>query len=266
MPRPLTFVVVAAGLLVAGAGTALGQIVIRAGADGGAYQMVNPMGQSLQNLWMPQMEKELDIVPEQKEAIAKLRTEVSEKMRSLWTNTAEGDPQERMIRYQEAAKKLSEDTERRIREILLPHQIRRLTQINLQMKLSQTGYGSASALAGDDIAKELGISDDQKAKLRETEQAVMKEIREKTQDFYKRMQEESREKLLGVLTASQRKKLEEMTGAKFEMQQAGFGGAVPLPPIGLGGALPVPVAPGGIQRIEIDRAKGNLDELKKALP
>ena len=265
MYRLLTAALAAAGLVFA-AGPAVGQIVVRAAGDGGVLQYgglqfsggayTNPMGQSLSNLWMPQMEKELEIVPEQKEAIAKLRTEVMEQMRSLWTNTGEGEPQERMARYQEAAKKLGEDTEKKLQEILLPHQIRRLTQINLQMKLSQTGYGSAAALAGDDLAKELGLSEEQRAKLRETEQEVLKEVREKLAQFQKQLQEESREKLLGVLTASQRKKLEELTGAKFDYQQPALGVPIALPP-GPGGA---------VQRIEVDRSRRSLEELKKALP
>ena len=236
------------------------EVVIRADGTQSQYQYVNPMGQSLQWLFGPQMEKELEIVPEQTQALGKLRAEVMEKMQSLWTVGVAGDGnidrEERLKRYAESSKALAEETDKKVREILLPHQLRRLSQIALQMKLAQTGYGGSQALAGDDVAQELGITDEQKAELREKEQEVQKEVREKTQEFYKKLQEESREKLLSILTPAQRKKLADMIGEKFEWQSQGWGGAAAIP--AAGGIAPA------VQRIEIDRLKGSIESLKSA--
>jgi Spy/CpxP family protein refolding chaperone len=232
----------AAGLLVVSAASA--QVVVR---DGGWQQpYTNPLGQSLQWVNNTQMEKELEVVPEQKEALAKLRAETYEKMRTLWTGTGEGDQQERLKKYYEATRALSDETEKKVREILLPHQLRRLAQVALQMKLAQTGYGGTQAIATGEVAEELGITDEQRALLKEKEQEVMKEIREKTQEFYKKLQEESREKLLSVLTPSQRKKLTEMTGDKFEWQPQVVGGQAAVPTGG--GAAPAPIRPIELKR------------------
>ncbi len=204
----------------------LGQAVAQ--PVGGAYQAqayANPLGQSLQWLWGPQMEKELDIVDSQREALAKVRTEAMTKMRTLYDMSIP-DQQERMKKYNEAAKALGEETEKKVLDILLPHQVKRIKQIALQMQLQSAGYGYSSAFQNDQLAEELKITDEQKAELIEKQKEVAKENQEKTQAFYKQLQEESREKVLSVLTPAQRKKLEEMTGEKFQWQAwQGQGGA-----------------------------------------
>jgi Spy/CpxP family protein refolding chaperone len=184
-----------------------------------AYQSqatVHPMGQTLQWLWGPQMEKELDIVPEQREELTKLRSDVMGKIRTLYDMSIE-DPQERMKKYQEAATTLGEETEKKVQEILLPHQVKRIKQIALQMQLQNAGYGG-SGLANGSLASELKITDEQKAQMQEKQKEIIKENQEKTQAFYKQLQEESREKLLSVLTPEQRKKLDELIGDKFQWQ------------------------------------------------
>ena len=214
---------------------ALGQAVVAQG--GGAYQAyANPLGQSLQYLWGPQMEKELDIVDSQREALTKIRTDVMTKMRTLY-DTNIPDQQERMKKYNEASKTLGEETEKKVLDVLLPHQIKRLKQIALQMQLQQTGYGMSAAFQNSQVAEDLKITDEQKAQLVEKQKEVAKEMQEKTQAFYKQLQEESREKMLSVLTTAQRKKLEELTGEKFQWQPY---------------QAPAPANPGqgGVQRIE----------------
>jgi hypothetical protein len=202
---------------------------------------VSPQGQSLQWVQIPQIEKELEIVPEQKEALAKLRTATYEKVRSLWPATGEGTPQERQQKYYAAAQSLADETERNIREILLPHQVRRLSQVMLQMKLAQAGYRSTQTLATGDVAEELGITDEQRTQLQQAEQEVMQEMRVKLLEFQRKLQEESREKLLGVLTAAQRRQLDAMLGDKFEWQSPAVGANRPVQPAG--GTTPVSPAP-----------------------
>ena len=247
-------------LAVAWTGAARAQIVVRAGEGGVNYQAVNPMGPSMQYLQGPQMEKELDIVPEQRDAITSLRREVMEKTRGLWTSTAEGDPQSRSERYQQAAKALADETEKKIQQLLLPHQLRRLSQIVLQQKLRQAGYGSAKALLADEFTDELGISEAQKEKLRETEQELAREIREKTQEFQKKLQAESREKLLSVLTRAQRRRLEGMLGEPFERQPPQpYTQPLMLPAGGAAGRIAIPLG-------EIERVREQVETLKRPMP
>lgn len=197
---------------------AAAQVVVRQAEGQGAWQgaYANPLGTSLQWLWGEQMEKELDIVPDQKEALTKLRNDAYAKMRTLYDMSI-ADPQERMKKYNESAKALGEETEKKVQEILLPHQLRRIKQIALQMQLQSMGYGGGG-LASGQLADELKITDEQKTQLQEKQKEVQKEMQEKTQAFYKQLQEESREKLFSVLTPEQRKKLDELIGEKFQWQ------------------------------------------------
>jgi Spy/CpxP family protein refolding chaperone len=210
-----------------------GQVVVQRGeGQGGAWQgYVNPQGSSLQWLWGEQMEKELQIVPDQKEALTKLRNDTYAKMRTLYDMNI-ADPQERMKKYTEASKALGEETEKKVQAILLPHQLRRIKQIALQMQLQAVGYGGGGLGSGQ-LADDLKITDEQKAKLQERQKEVQKEMQEKTQAFYKQLQEESREKLFSVLTPEQRKQLDELIGEKFQWQPAN---PAPIPPGGAGGA------------------------------
>ena len=197
---------------------AYGQVVVQQGAgQGGAWQggYAHPLG-TLQWLWGEQMEKELEIVPDQKEALTKLRTDAYAKIRTLYDMSI-ADPQERMKKYNESAKALNEETEKKVQEILLPHQHRRIKQIALQIQLQSLGY-SGGGLQGGSLADELKITDEQKVQLQEKQKEVQKEMQEKTQAFYKQLQEESREKLLNVLTPAQRKQLDELIGEKFQWQ------------------------------------------------
>ncbi|WP_425617701.1 hypothetical protein NA78x_001384 [Anatilimnocola sp. NA78] len=181
-------------------------------------QTATPFGQSLQWLVGPQMEKELDIVPDQRDAIQKLRVESQAKIRKLY-DLSIADPQERMKKYNEAAKALAEETDKKVADILLPHQLKRLKQIAFQMQFQQGAYG-ANPLTGDQLASELNITEEQKVQLQEAQKKALQEMQEKTQAFYKQLQEEQREKILSVLTPEQRRKLEELTGEQFQWQPA----------------------------------------------
>lgn len=196
-----------------------GQVAEGRAGGGQQYQYANPMGQSLGWLYMTQIQKELEVLPEQREQLDQLRTEVNAKLSELYKSLNEGDRTEWQKKYYEASKELGEETEKKVRQILLPHQINRLKQIALQMKLASAGYGSAYALTADsDVADELEISEEQKSELRDKEKELQAEIRAKTQEFYKQLNEEAREKLLSVLSPAQRQKLDRLIGDKFEWQ------------------------------------------------
>jgi len=136
-------------------------------------------------------------------------------------------PEERAA---QEARQLERGREERAKlaEILLPQQIKRLNEIFVQ----QNG---ASALQDEEIAKELGISDAQKAKLAEVRQAnqeatfaQMRDLSQLDDNARRAKFEEIRKtndaKLVAVLTPDQQKKFEEMKGKPFDMpQNAGFG-------------------------------------------
>ena len=185
-------------------------------ADPQPIQYANPMGELLPWLHSPQMEKELEIVAEQKEALAKLQKQSIEDMNKLYKEAQTGYQREVTKRYYELSSALGADTDKRVKAILLPTQIRRLRQIALQMKLTSTAYGRVDGLVSGAVADELQLTESQKRQLKEKQKEVSAEIQRRTQEFYKEMRAMSHEEFLSVLTPAQRKKLDDLTGEKFE--------------------------------------------------
>jgi Spy/CpxP family protein refolding chaperone len=198
------------------------------------YQQQNQwtMGQAIYWLSNEQMLKELDILPEQKDKLNKIRQEMQKKLTDSYVVFNDGSvkPEDRQAKYFEIVSKVNEETAKAMEDVLLAHQTKRLKQILTQLRLGQMGYGAGSALGQEDIAKELGITDEQREELKKTEEEVRQEMQQKTQEFYKKLQEEAREKLFKVLTPTQRKKLDDLQGEKFEWKwqqpAAPAGGAI----------------------------------------
>jgi Spy/CpxP family protein refolding chaperone len=179
-------------------------------------QYANPMGELLPWLHSRQMEQELEIVAEQKEALAKLQKQSMEDMNKLYKEAQNGDQSEVTKRYYELSAAMGADTDKRVKAILLPGQIRRLRQIALQMKLGGAAYGHVDGLVNGIVAEELQLTEAQKRQLKEKQKEITADIQRKTQEFYKELRESSHKELLSVLTPEQRKKLDDLTGEKFE--------------------------------------------------
>ena len=179
-------------------------------------QYANPMGELLPWLHSRQMEKELEIVAGQKEALAKLQKQTIEDMNKLYKEAQNGDRSEVTKRYYELSATMGADTDKRVKALLLPNQIRRLRQIALQMKLGGAAYGHVDGLVNGIVAEELQLTEAQKRQLKEKQKEITADIQRKTQEFYKELRETSHQELLSVLTPEQRKKLDDLTGEKFE--------------------------------------------------
>lgn len=227
MFRSFSLALVAAMALVL-ATQASAQVVVKGGAGGGT-RAYYPSGQSLMYLlYYPQFQKEIEIVDDQKAELQKIQAESTAKMTEAYkafNNQQDGDQQQRQQKYMELYQSLAKETEEKVAKILLPHQKKRLNQIMLQMKLSQSsyGYGFTGALEGDDVGKELGITDAQREELKKKEEKIRSELTKKYQEFYKKLNEETREEMMSVLTPAQKKKLEDLLGEKFELQQPQYG-------------------------------------------
>ena len=224
MPRSLSLAAIAAMALLC-VSQASAQVVVQGGGAGGARYTYSQNSQSLMYLlYYPQMQKEIEIVDDQKAELQKIQTEMQAKMTEAYKTMNDqqgGDALARQQKYMELYQTLGKETEEKVAKILLPHQKRRLNQIMLQMKLSQTsyGYGFAGALEGDEVGKELGITDAQREELKKKEEKIRSEYMKKYQEFYKKLNEETQAELMSVLTPAQKKKLEGLLGAKFEWQQ-----------------------------------------------
>lgn len=186
-------------------------------------------GSPLNLLGVEAIQKELELSEDQ---IAKFK-EIGEGMRSqmqeMFSGLRDLPQEERRAKFEELRGKMEsvrKELEGKIDGVLLAHQKERLQQINLQIR----GIG---ALSDEKVAKELGISDEQKEKIaaaREESQTKMREqmrelfqnrgqdtdrdaIREKMQA----LRSDSDKAVLAVLSSEQQAKFEKMKGPKFEI-------------------------------------------------
>jgi hypothetical protein len=194
------------------------------GGPGGMMRMVlGGGGGQLHSelLAMEQVQAEIKLTDEQQEKIVA-------KAKELF-NAFQSEKREIMQDGGDAAKvgellKAKQDEEKEIVASLNDDQKKRLRQLMVQ----RMGNG---AFQNAKIAKELGISDDQKKEIKkavetaaETMQKAMEEARE-SRDFASirtaitDMQKKLTESLMGVMNDKQKSKYKEMRGEKFEFPQ-----------------------------------------------
>lgn len=161
----------------------------------------------------PSVIKDLEVVDEQLEQVQALHMEagsqITEQMKGLRDGSISGEEYTQLVLAQKASR------EKRIGEILLPHQVKRLQQINFQMRTRGIENFNQHSI-NQSLGSKLGLSKEQLEKLKEKAAEVKKRLAEE----YKRMRAEAKEELLGVLTAEQRAKFTELSGVKYE-QKAG---------------------------------------------
>jgi Spy/CpxP family protein refolding chaperone len=191
------------------------------------------------------VQKEIELVADQKEKIEKLAKETNDARREKMGDMSKLSREEMQKKWAEVGKEMQEEaakTQKKVEEILLPHQVERLKQIQLQSMLQ---FGPGMALANPDVVKGLALTDDQQAKIKSINEETMKamsemrpgggrpatdeerEKRQKARDEFDTKRKESNTKLLDVLTAEQKDKLEKMKGEKFDLSSlrpAGPGG------------------------------------------
>lgn len=173
------------------------------GGPGGRFGMGGPMG-AMMIIRNEQIQKELEIVDDQ---LQELET-IGEEMRDSFQGMRDLSQEEREDKMRE----ITQDYEKRVNEVLLPHQQKRLKQITTQFQ-SRGREGVAGALTQGGLAEELKITDDQREKL----QKVAEEARAEMDEQTRKLRQEMEEKILAVLNDDQRKKYKEMIGEPFEM-------------------------------------------------
>jgi Spy/CpxP family protein refolding chaperone len=193
-------------------------------------------------LGLEKVQKELEIVDEQKADLKKLGEDAQAKVREVFTgfNFREASEEDR-TKLREKTEALTKDARKKVEAILIPDQMKRLKEISLQVR-------GTSALRDPEIVAALGITEDQTAaidKVREDMGPKYREAfggnREENEKKMAELRKESSEKTLAVLKASQREKFEKMKGEKFDIDPSelrGPGGAGIGAPAGGGGNQP----------------------------
>jgi Spy/CpxP family protein refolding chaperone len=196
---------------------------------------------SLGLLLRPEVRSELELLDHQVEQLTALGEGLRGQLRQLMTPDQNLSPQERMQRFQEIAEKTRVDMDEKVKQILLPHQQKRLDQLNNQMRM-RGGGGMLRALASQQFAEELGLTEAQREKVRAKAEQLEAEMRQKMTELRSQAQEE----LLKELTPAQQAQLKERFGEPFEFQggMPQFGAGGPGGP-GPGGFGPGSAGPGG---------------------
>ncbi len=220
-------------VLVASAGNAMAQ---RGGGGPGGRGTGGTGGRGtsgLQLLQSEQVQKELELVDDQKEALKKISESMRTDMREMFTGMQGLSSEERTKKFEEMRGKMEtkqKEYQAKVDEVLLPNQRDRLKQITMQVS-------GNSALTSDDAVKALGLTDDQKEKIKKIGEDARTEMRtlfqgggqgtDRTaqQEKMDKMRKDTEEKIMAVLTSEQKAKLEELKGKKFEIDRnALFGG------------------------------------------
>jgi Spy/CpxP family protein refolding chaperone len=191
-----------------------------------------------------QVQKELELLPDQIADFTKLREESFSKMREQFAGFRDLSEEERRKKGEEMRpqmEKMQKELQDKMKEILLPHQNDRLRELFVQAR----GTG---ALDDADIAAELKITDDQKKQIAEVREkqrekfGAMFQNRGEGNDEDRRKQfetlrEESTKLTLDVLSSEQRDQFEKMKGEKADFELNAFGRGGPGGPGGPGGGF-----------------------------
>lgn len=206
------YAVLSAVLLAISSSPLLAQPGGRGGFGGGG-----DMGGLLRN---DEIRRELEVTDDQLADLEAMGEDLRNEMRSMFEGMRDLSPEERQERFQTMRQDMEDiraDAEQRMGDILLPHQLARLKEINLQQQVRRGGL--QGALQGQ-VADELGITDEQREQMVEKAQELQQEMQAKIEE----MRKEAQDELMSLLTADQRAKLESMMGSEFEMEQRTFGG------------------------------------------
>ncbi len=166
-----------------------------------------------------EVQQEIQLVDEQRDKVMEIseaaRDKMRDEMRSMFSEMRDLSGEERRERFGEIRSKMEEmnaDVESQLKKALLPHQLERLKQIDLQQRMQSRGEGGLSSRA---VSEALDLTDEEREKLEKKAEEVRAELQAKIREA----QAEAREKILEALPAEKKAKLEEMLGDTFQMNE-----------------------------------------------
>lgn len=184
------------------------------GAPGGARgSMMGGMGgmmgggSELALLRLPEVQKELDLLKEQVDDLTKINEDQRNVLRDLFSQMRNMSQEERTAKMRGAM----EGIQKKVDDVLLPNQAKRLKQLALQQRLRG---GISAALRDDKLVSELGISAAEKEKIDAKAAELEEQMRKQITELRKKAQDE----LMKTLTPPQQAKLKDMLGEPFEFQ------------------------------------------------
>jgi hypothetical protein len=203
---------------------AFGAVVLMAGpalAQRPGFGMMGMGGGGLQLLGNKSVQQEIKLDGEQTEKVAKYVQETSEKRREQFLKLQDLSQDERREKMGELMRTANEETQKALKDLLKPDQLKRFNQIELQ----QRGF---MAFADPAVRQQLKLTEDQAGQVRtlaDSFRGEMGEIMQNNQGNFQEIRKQSEalrkqktEKALALLTSEQSKTWKEMTGEPFEVK------------------------------------------------
>jgi len=176
------------------------------------------------------VQKEIDALDDQVKAIDKAAEELRGERPDMsgFRDMSEEDRTKFFEKMRKEAEERAEKGDKALAEILLPHQLDRVKEIQIQ----QMGI---NALVDDDVVAKLKLGS-KKAKIEAAIQKNREGMREKMMAIFRdgdrenmrekmeKLREESEAEVLALLSADEKKAFEKMKGEPFEMPRPQFGG------------------------------------------
>lgn len=188
-------------------------------------------------LQIPQIREEIDLLPDQEEALKKVgeKRPRFERPEGLDFRDRSEENQaklrEAMEKMREQAEEFAKKANSELEEILFPEQMERLQQIEVQM-------AGIRAITMERVEKEVKITESQQKEIEEkftSQREGMRDQfmklretagndREAFQKAFEDIRKKNEDEVMDVLSSEQKKKFEKMKGEPFEMpQRGGFG-------------------------------------------
>ncbi|MBS1714245.1 MAG: hypothetical protein JST30_07895 [Armatimonadetes bacterium] len=197
------------------------------GGGGRGMRMGGPGGGGPTMLLMREdVQKEIKLTSEQKSKLDEMRQAMQEKMREMFQNGGGGGDREAMMAEMQ---KMRAESDKQTNAVLTADQQKRLKELWIQRE-------GARSITNADVQKDLNMTDDQKAKVKEimaaqaeAQQGLMEKMRNQEIDrdemrtIMTKNQETLKEKLNGVLTDEQKAQLKKMEGAPFKFEEGNGG-------------------------------------------
>lgn len=224
----LRIVVVLAGLLLAAQSFSQAQ-----GPGGGGGRRGGPQGGNIGAaglLRIEEVQKELGVTDEQKAEFTKAMESMQgpgafnrEEFRKL----SQEERDKKLAEFRKEGEERSKKADEAVKALLKPEQWTRLSELRLQRE-------GVRALSREDVQTQLGLTDEQKAKIKTLTEApiqgfanfedMSEEERAKLREEMTARREAFNKGMAEVLTPEQKETWTKLQGAKFEFPQRGFGG------------------------------------------
>jgi len=162
------------------------------------------------------VQEELELVEDQVADLEEIQSEMRQEMMEMFRGGGgfrDLSDDERRERMEELRAKITERTkemDEEIGQVLLPHQLTRLRELNFQSQIQRSGTDGMAD--NESIIEALGITDEQKEKMKKAAEEASKKLEEKIQ----KLRQQAQDEVLAVLTPEQRKKFKELKGESFE--------------------------------------------------